>query len=438
MSDAILSTSQLVRTLGDEMHEMISTLYPICRSITGNGVRESLKIMQEYLPIEIHEVPSGTSVFDWTVPKEWNINDAFVKNAKGERVIDFQKHNLHVLNYSIPVSGSYSLEELKQHLYSLPDQPDLIPYRTSYYQENWGFCLSHNSLENLEAGPYEVCIDSSLEPGHLTYGEFVIPGTSKEEVLISCHICHPSLANDNLSGNAVAIFLARQLMQMQTRYTYRFVFVPGTIGSITWLAMNESRISNIRHGLVATLLGDPAGFTYKKTRKGDAEIDRAVLHFLDQQGKDHTVIDFFPYGYDERQYNSPGINLNVGSLSRSQYGQYPEYHTSGDNLELVTADQLEESLEAYAAIVNVLEGNQHYQNLAPYCEPQLGKRGLYQHISGDSVGDSKSRQLAMLWVLNLSDGENSLLDIAERAKLPFDTIQEIALILEEQDLLKQL
>lgn len=438
MSDAILSTSPLVRTLGDEMHEMISTLYPICRSITGNGVRESLKIMQEYLPIEIHEVPSGTAVFDWTVPKEWNIKDAFVKNVKGERVIDFQKHNLHVLNYSIPVSGSYSLEELKQHLYSLPGQPDLIPYRTSYYQENWGFCLSHNSLENLEEGSYEVCIDSSLEPGHLTYGEFVIPGTSKEEVLISCHICHPSLANDNLSGNAVAIFLARQLKQMQTRYTYRFVFVPGTIGSITWLAMNESRISNIRHGLVATLLGDPAEFTYKKTRKGDAEIDRAVLHYLDQRSKGHTVIDFFPYGYDERQYNSPGINLNVGSLSRSQYGQYPEYHTSGDNLELVTAAQLEESLEAYAAIVNILEGNQHYQNLAPYCEPQLGKRGLYQHISGDSAGDSKSRQLAMLWVLNLSDGENSLLDIAERAKLPFETIQEIALILEEQDLLEKL
>lgn len=438
MSDAILSTSQLVRTLGDEMHEMISTLYPICRSITGNGVRESLKIMQEYLPIEIHEVPSGTPVFDWTVPKEWNINDAFVKNAKGERVIDFQEHNLHVLNYSIPVKGSYSLEELKQHLYSLPDQPDLIPYRTSYYQENWGFCLSHNSLENLKEETYEVCIDSSLEPGSLTYGEFVIPGTSKEEVLISCHICHPSLANDNLSGNAVVIFLARQLSQMQTRYTYRFVFVPGTIGSITWLAMNKSRIPNIRHGLVATLLGDPAEFTYKKTRKGDAEIDRAVLQYLDQQGKDHTVIDFFPYGYDERQYNSPGINLNVGSLSRSQYGQYPEYHTSGDNLELVTADQMERSLEAYAAIVNILEGNQRYQNLAPYCEPQLGKRGLYQHISGDSSGDSKSRQLAMLWVLNLSDGENSLLDIAERAKLPFETIQEIALILEEQDLLKQL
>jgi aminopeptidase-like protein len=437
MAGIATNTSTQVTDRAAEIHQMISRLYPICRSITGNGVRESLKIMQAYLPLQIHEVPTGTQVFDWTVPKEWNIRDAYIKNEAGERIVDFHAHNLHVLNYSIPVHRTLSLDELKPHLFSLPDQPDLIPYRTSYYQENWGFCLPDRQLQELKPGPYEVCIDSSLEPGHLTYGEYFVQGELNDEILVSCHICHPSLANDNLSGNAVAIFLARHLSQIQTRYSYRFVFVPGTIGAITWLAQNQQQISHIRHGLVATLLGDAAGFTYKKTRKGNAEIDRAVIHYLQQAGKDHTIIDFFPYGYDERQYNSPGINLDVGCLSRSQYGQYPEYHTSADNLDLISTAQIEAAIDAFLAIFQTIEHNRTYINLNPQCEPQLGKRGLYQHISGDSQSDSKDRQLAMLWVLNLSDGHHSLLDIAERAGLRFETIRQIAAILEQHHLLQK-
>ena len=438
MPDIVEKTVNTGPMAGEEMYRLISRLYPICRSITGNGVRESLRIMQEYLPIEVHEVPSGTQVFDWTVPNEWNIRDAYIKNAQGERVVDFRAHNLHVLNYSAPVRGTFSLEALRPHLFTLPDQPDLIPYRTSYYQENWGFCLSQNQLDQMQAGEYEVCIDADLAPGHLTYGEYFVQGATDEEVLISCHICHPSLANDNLSGNAVAIFLARYLSSIETKYSYRFVFVPGTIGSITWLAMNEDKIGRIKHGLVATLLGDPAGFTYKKTRKGDALIDRAVIHYMKQSGADHTIIDFFPFGYDERQYNSPGINLNVGCLSRSQYGQYPEYHTSGDNLDLVQPGQLEKSLEAFQDICGILEHNDTYLNLFPKCEPQLGKRGLYQHISGESQSATKDRQLAMLWVLNLSDGSHSLLDIAERAGLRFDVVRQVADILARHQLLEKM
>jgi aminopeptidase-like protein len=434
---SMVSSLGIKQAVGEEMYRLISRLYPICRSITGNGVRESLKIMQEYLPIQIHEVPSGTQVFDWTVPNEWNIRDAYIKNQQGERVVDFQEHNLHVLNYSVPVQGKYSLEALRPHLFTLPDQPDLIPYRTSYYQENWGFCLSANRLAQMPEGEYEVCIDADLQPGHLTYGEYFVQGTSDEEVLVSCHICHPSLANDNLAGNAVSIFLARYLSSIETHFSYRFIFIPGTIGAITWLAMNEDTMGKIRHGLVATLLGDPAHFTYKKTRKGNAEIDRAVIHFLKQSGEEHTVIDFFPYGYDERQYNSPGINLDVGCLSRSQYGQYPEYHTSGDNLDLVQPRQLEKSVEAFQGIFNVLEHNKTYLNLFPHCEPQLGKRGLYQHISGDNQSATKDRQMAMLWVLNLSDGSHSLLDIAERANLPFEVVRQVAAILEKHLLLKK-
>lgn len=415
------------------MYALAERLYRLCRSITGEGVRQSLRILQEYVPLEVREVPSGTPAFDWTVPREWNIRDAWVKGPDGRKVIDFQEHNLHILQYSVPVRRRLSLSELKEHLFTLPEQPDLIPYRTSYYQENWGFCLPHRQLGSLPEGEYDVFIDSSLEDGHLTYGEYYLPGETEEEILFSTHICHPSLANDNLSGICLLTFLARALEKSPRRYSRRFLFIPGAIGAITWLALNEEKARNIRHGLVASLLGDPGGFTYKRSRRGDAGIDRAAEHVLKHSGHPFEVVDFFPYGYDERQYCSPGFDLPVGSLTRSRFGSFPEYHTSADDLSFIKASCLEESLQIYRSIAETLDNDRRYQNLNPRCEPQLGRRGLYDAIGGNS--DSKDRQLAMLWILNFSDGRHSLLDIAEKSGYPFRLILEMSRLLREKGLL---
>jgi aminopeptidase-like protein len=413
--------------------DLIAAAYPICRSITGDGVRRTLAMIRERIPLEIREVPSGTPVFDWTVPKEWNIRDAWIKDPSGKKIVDFQDCNLHVLNYSVPVHEKLPLAELKKHLFSLPDQPDLIPYRTSYYKEAWGFCLSHRALESLPDGEYEVLIDSTLRDGSLTYGECLLPGDSEREVLLSTHVCHPSLCNDNLSGIAVMTELARALQaRLRRRYSYRFLFIPGTIGSITWLALNEVKID---HGLVAANLGDPGKFHYKKSRQGNAEIDRAVLAVLKASGEPFGVEEFVPFGYDERQYCSPGFNLAVGSLTRTPYGRYPEYHTSADNLDFVRPEALEGSLRAYLAVMDVLEGNRRYRNLNPRCEPQLGRRGLYRAIGGDESG--RARELALLWVLNLSDGEHDLLGVAERSGLSFAAIREAADALLEVGLLEE-
>ncbi len=409
--------------LGREIHDFARQAYPICRSITGDGVRETLKILQRYVPLEVREAASGTQVFDWIVPPEWNIKDAWVKNARGERVIDFRAHNLHVLSYSVPVRRTMPLAELEEHLFTLPDKPDLIPYRTSYYQERWGFCLSQRQLESLEEGDYEVVIDSALEPGHLTWGELFLPGESEDTVLFSSHLCHPSLANDNLSGLGVCALLARQLAEVERRYSYRFLFIPGTIGSITWLALNREAAGRIRHGLVAANLGDGGAFHYKRSRRGDAEVDRAVHRVLVDAGEAHEIEDFVPYGYDERQYCSPGFDLAVGLLSRTPWGRYPEYHTSADDLELIHPEHLGASLERYLQVVRLLETNRRYRNLSPHCEPQLGKRGLYPTIGGAA---GQQQQLALLWVLNQSDGEASLLDVAERSGLTYAAILEAA------------
>jgi aminopeptidase-like protein len=421
--------------IGRDMYQLMSELYPLCRSITGNGVRKTLQLLRHQISLEIYEVPSGTKVYDWTVPKEWNIQDAYLKNAKGEKIVDFTKSNLHVLNYSIPVKAKVSLTELKEHLYTIPDYPDWIPYRTSYYRENWGFCLSHKQFQDLTDSEYEVFIDSTLEPGSLTYGEFVVKGSMDDEVLLSCHICHPSLCNDNLSGIVLMTFLAKYLSTLPVRYTYRFLFIPGTIGSITWLSLNESKVSKIRHGLVAACLGDSGHFTYKKSRRGMAEIDRIVVHALKSLGDHFAIQEFIPFGYDERQFCSPGFDLPVGCFMRTPHGQYPEYHTSADDLDFVRSEQLAESFLALLAILNILENNATYVNQNPKCEPQLGKRGLYRTVGGQQ--DTRTRELAMLWVLNLSDGSNSLLDIAERASLPFDVIRDAADDLKEAGLLKQ-
>lgn len=420
--------------MGRQMHGFIGQMYPLCRSITGAGLRETLSLIRRHIPLEIHEVPTGTPAFDWVVPKEWNIRDAYVKDAAGRRVIDFTKSNLHVVGYSTPVKATLLLDELKEHLFSLPEHPDWIPYRTSYYKETWGFCLSHRERLKMKDEPYEVCIDSTLEPGHLTYGECCLPGEEENEVLISCHVCHPSLANDNLSGAALSTFLARHLAGRPRRYTYRFVFIPGTIGSIVWLCLNESKAGRIKYGLVAACAGDSGGMTYKRSRQGDAEIDNAVSHVLKHRGQGHQVIDFSPYGYDERQYCSPGFNLPVGCLMRTPHGCYPEYHTSADDLSLVQPAALADSFMTYLAVFQVLEGNRTYLNLNPKCEPQLGKRGLYRLMGGGS--ENGVDQMSLLWVLNLSDGAHSLLDIAERSGCEFAMIKKAADALEGHGLLK--
>jgi aminopeptidase-like protein len=418
---------------GAAMHDLISRLYPICRSITGDGVRETLAVLGERIPLEIHEVPSGTQVFDWQVPREWNIRDAYVARESGERVIDFRESCLHVVGYSVPVRKTVTLAELKEHLFSLPDRPGWIPYRTSYYEESWGFCLAHEDLRRLTDASYEVCIDASLEDGHLVYGECFIPGELEDEFLVSAHVCHPSLCNDNLSGIAVATFLAREVARRPRRYSYRFLFAPATIGAITWLALNEDRADRIKHGLVLSCVGDAGRSTYKRSRRGKADIDRAMRHVLNTSNDDFDVLEFSPYGYDERQFCSPGFDLPVGCLMRTPWGHFPEYHTSADDLTFVKPEALADSLEKCVAALGVIEANRRYRSRNPKGEPQLGRRGVYGTLGGERRKDD---ELALLWVLNLSDRGNSLLDIAERSGLEFGTVARAADVLLEHDLLE--
>jgi aminopeptidase-like protein len=422
-------------SVGREMHEFMAELYPICRSISGDGLRQTLRRIGRRIPLEISEVPSGTQVFDWTVPREWNIRDAYVKDQSGRRVVDFSRSNLHVVNYSVPVKETMTLQELLPHLHSIPEHPDWIPYRTSYYTENWGFCVTHRQLESMQEGIYDVCIDSTLEDGSMSYGECHVKGCEESEVLLSCHVCHPSLCNDNLSGIALTTFMAEYISRVKPRYSYRFLFLPGTIGSIAWLCRNEENIHRIKHGLVVACVGDSGAFTYKKSRRSDAEIDRVVLHVLSQSGRSFKVLEFSPYGYDERQYCSPGFNLPVGSLTRTPNHCYVQYHTSADDLDFVRAENLAESMSVYLKVVDVLEKNRTYVNMNPKCEPQLGKRGLYRSEGGKI--DVQSNEIAALWVLNLSDGSASLLDIAERSRIEFDLIHEAAAALAAHDLLSE-
>jgi aminopeptidase-like protein len=419
----------------DEVYARVRRLYPICRSITGDGLRESLRIIAEDVPIEIQEVPTGTTVLDWTIPKEWNIRDAYIKDASGQRLIDFRKSNLHVVNYSTPVRGRFTRDELRPHLHTLPEHPDRIPYRTSYYRETWGFCLSQRQFDSLPEGPLDVCIDSSLEPGHLSYGELFLAGREPDEVLISSHVCHPSLCNDNLAGVSLATTLARLLGQTAHRYSYRFMFAPGTIGAITWLARNEQRASRIRHGLLLACAGDAGGFTYKQSRRGNAEIDRVAEYALRSTGRNPHIEPFTPYGYDERQYCSPGFDLPVGVFSRTPHSRFPPYHTSADDLTVVSPRSLGDSLDALIQIIAMLESNQRFVNLCPRGEPQLGRRGLYTALGG--LTNAPDAEMAMLWVLSYSDGNNTLLDIAGRSGLSFGVLRQAAEALLAADLLRE-
>jgi len=420
--------------IGQQLYAFAELLYPICRSITGQGVRDTLEMLSEKIPLTIHQVPTGTQVFDWEVPREWNIRDAYIKNSKGEKIVDFKDNNLHVVSYSIPIDTTLTLSELKKHLHAIKDQPDCIPYRTSYYNEDWGFCLTYKQLSTLQEDDYRVFIDSSLEEGVLNYGEYYIAGESNEEIIFYTHICHPSLCNDNLSGITTLTHLAKLLTGHILHYSYRFVFAPGTIGSISWLSLNEKFLPNIKHGLVVALVGDSGKLNYKRNRNDSSEIDRVVCKALEDSNKAFEILEFSPYGYDERQFCSPGINLDVGRLTRTPNSCYPEYHTSADNLDFIKSDKLAESLQLILQVVFIIENNKTYINTAPKCEPQLGKRGLYDKAGGKK--DIEQYAFAMLWILNQSDGRHSLLDIAMKSNLSFKLILRASADLVNSGLLK--
>ncbi len=425
--------------IGREMYALAADLYPIHRGITGDGLRKTLTILKEHVPIVITEVPSGTQVFDWQVPQEWNVRDAYIKDSDGRRVVDYQESNLHVVNYSQPVRQTMAWDELKEHLITMPDRPDWIPYRRVCSNGSWGFCLSHTQFLQLDKHPdreYEVCIDAAFTDGSLTYGEVYLPGETEQEVLVSTHVCHPSMANDNLSGIAVATFLAKHLQTLELRYSYRFVYIPAVIGAITWLSENRRRTGNIKHGLVLSCLGDAGGPTYERSRRGDEEIDRALTIVLKQSGADHAIRDFDPTGYDQRQFCSPGFDLPVGCFMRTPNDQYPEYHTSADDLDFIHPHNLTDSWLKCALAIGILEGNRKYLNRNPFCEPQLGKYGLYTTFGDD--GQNRSLQQAVLWVLNFSDGKHDLLDIAERSKLSFGVIEQAARALTRHGLLTEI
>lgn len=404
----------------EPMRERMERLYPLCRSLTGDGVRRTLEILAETVPLTVRTVASGTPVFDWTVPPEWTLHGACILDVpSGRRVVDVADHTLHLVSYSAPFRGRLSRAELEPHLHSMPDRPDWIPYRTSYYTRDWGFCLTQRQRDGLGQGPFDVVVDTCLSPGELCYGEFLSPGPSGEEVLITSHLCHPSLANDNLSGLTIAVELARRLSRRPHRLSYRFVFAPGTIGSLCWLHDNPG--TRPAHVLVLTGLGGGGPLVYKRSLHGDAAIDLASAHVVGRRGG--RIIDYSPYGYDERQFNAPGFGLPAGRLTRTPHGEYPEYHTSADDLGFVTDAELDDALEAIEEILAVLEGDATYVNLQPYGEPQLGRRGLYPSVGGKSATEAA---MAMLWVLACSDGATSLRRIADRADLPFAAVRRAA------------
>jgi aminopeptidase-like protein len=420
--------------LGARLDAMVRDLYPLCRSLTGEGLRETIRRVGEVVPLTIHEVPSGTPILDWEVPLEWAIRAARIEALDGRVLVDFAASNLHVVNYSRPVDAVVGRDELARHVHTLPDQPDLIPYRTGYFADDWGFCLQHRVWETMRDESYRVVVDSELFKGATTYGECFIPGSTDREVLISVHCCHPSLANDNLSGIAIAAHLAARQARAPRRLGYRFLFVPATIGALSWLSANESRTGRIEAGLVLTCIGDPGAFHYKRSRRGDAAIDRAVARVLAERGAPHRLLPFVPMGYDERQYCSPGFDLPVGCFMRSPNGTFPEYHTSADNPDFVSAAAMTESYDVLCDVLDVLDRDLTYVRLDGRGEPQLGRRGLYRAIGGES---SDATQPALMWVLNLADGRHSILDMAERSGLPFVQLAAAARIARDHDLIRE-
>lgn len=413
-------------------------LWPICRSLTGDGVRESLKILSEIVPLQMHEVPSGTNVFDWTVPDEWNISEAYIITPDGKKICDFKQNNLHVVSYSEPVDRKMSFEELDKHLHSLPGQPDAVPYLTSYYKRTWGFCISHRDREALpREGQYTVCISSSLKKGSLTYADCILKGETEREIFISTYVCHPSMANNELSGPLVAAFLYRELAALpKRRFTYRFVFIPETIGAIAYLAkFGEAMRPNIEAGYVVTCIGDNGAFTYKRSKDATRNVDRIAEHVLRYSEEAYSVIDFAIGGSDERQYCSPGFNFPVGSLMRTMYQRFPEYHTSLDNKSFISFDAMAGSVEMYLQICRTHELNRKYLGTVLHGEPQLGKRNLYPQTGGQKT---RAEQLSMmLHLLTWVDGTKDLVEIAERFGKNALSFEPVIQQLNEAGLLKQ-
>ena len=427
---------------GRRLHDLVRELYPVARSITGPGVRETLDALGSLVPLERRHASTGAPVLDWTVPPEWHFRGAWIEDASGRRVVDAARHNLHVVNFSEGVDATLTRAELEPRLHTLPDRPHAIPYRTNYYGDGWGFCLAHADLETLGDGPFRVVVDAERVPGRLDWAELVIPGASEREILVSTHVCHPSLANDNLSGMVLAAtwaaerLAAREADGEPSPFTWRFVFVPGTIGAIAFLASLGERVPDVAGGLVLTGLGDAADHTYKTSPDGDAWIDRVVARVLAERRPDaHSTIPFGPYGYDERQYCSPGYDWPVGRLTRGVHGTFPEYHTSDDDLDFVTPAGLAESLDLLRAIGRAIDRDVAWRSLSPRGEPQLGRRGLYGALGARS--DPGAAQMAMLWLLNRGNGRESLVDVAARSGIALDTLHETAVLLESHGLLER-
>lgn len=421
------------RTDPNDIEIYFDKLWPICRSITGNGLRESFKILSDIIPLQLTEVPTGTPVFDWVIPKEWNITDAYIITPEGKKICDFNANNLHVVNYSVPIKEEMPYEELVKHLYTLDRLPGAVPYVTSYYREKWGFCLSKNEFDTLpKTGNYRVVIDSELKAGSLTYGECILKGETSDEILLSSYLCHPSMANNELSGPLALSFLYRLIAAMPNRrYTYRFVIVPETIGAIAFLAHNkEAVLKNVKAGYVMTCVGTDKPFVLKKSRREDSIADEMALHILKHSGRQYSVINFDPLGSDERQYCSPGFNLPVASLMRSKYHDYPEYHTSLDNKSFISFEAMSQTVETYFSIIKGLELNRCYKNTIQFCEPNMGKRGLYEDLSGAlTMPEQLSTRMRLI---NYTDGETSLLAFCERYSLNIlDLENEIKLLIQK-------
>lgn len=422
---------------GREAYDLAVQLFPIPRSLTGDGVRETLRLVGELVPVEVTEVPTGTPVFDWSIPQEWNISDAWIADVDGRRIVDFRASNLHVVGYSHPVHATLTGAELHAHLHSLPDHPDRIPYRTAYWGDTWGFCVSQRQKQEIRPGErYEVVIEATLEDGHLTYGEAVLAGESTEEVLLSTYVCHPSVANDNVSGIVTLAVLGRHLARRQLRRTHRLLFSPGTLGPLAWLSRNLDGLDRVHAGLVVACAGDRGPLRYKRSRRGDAHVDRAAEHVLQHSRPGALVENFVPWGGDERQFCSPGFDLPVGALTRTPHGLYPEYHSSADDLDLIRAESLGDTLAATLQILDVLERDRTFVSRNPFGEPQLGRRGLYREISAGVPRPEETFQRAVMWVLSQADGRRSLLETAERAGLPFDVVAEAADALVQAELLE--
>lgn len=439
------TTSEAPIAMADRAMEIMRRLFPLCRSITGDGLRQTLRILAETVPqMQMIEVPSGTQVFDWTIPREWAIRDAYLADVSGMRIVDFQKSNLHVVGYSVPVDRSMSFDELQQHLHSLPRLPDAIPYRTSYYKENWGFCMTQKQRDLLDPHmTYHAFIDSELFCGSLSIGEARLLGASGHEYLISTYCCHPSLANDNLSGPVVTALLYSELATRKLRHSYRFVFVPETIGAIAYCALYPEEVRGMAGGFVVTSCGGPGPIGIKESFVGDHFVDRAVRLALRDAGITPVIYPFVPDGSDERQYSSPGFRLPVTTISKDKYYEYDYYHTSLDNLDFVSGESLAGSIQLYLNAIEILEDNRIIKSLNPNCEAQLGRRGLYPQTGGalnptkEERGIIKNEVDVITWVLFLADGQQDLLSISERSGIPFSHVAAVTRKLEEHGLIKE-